>query len=153
MLSLKPKVVIEIGTGAGLSAVSMKKCLPPGSKIVTFDLIDWKSYPDSCLREDDFKDGRLVQYTDDLSDPSMVAKHSPLLEQANMIFIDAAKDGIMEQRLLDNFRSISFITEPLIVFDDIRLWNMLKIWRNISLPKLDLTSFGHWCGTGVIQCK
>jgi len=38
-----------------------------------------------------------------------------------------------------------------VLFDDIRLWNMLDIWRSIDFPKLDLTSFGHWSGTGVVQ--
>lgn len=35
--------------------------------------------------------------------------------------------------------------------DDIRVWTMLKTWREISYPKLDLTSFGHWSGTGIIE--
>lgn len=34
---------------------------------------------------------------------------------------------------------------------DIRLWNMPAFWRDVPLPKLDLTSFGHWSGTGVGQ--
>ena len=68
-----------------------------------------------------------------------------------MIFVDAAKDGVMEQRLLDSFESVPFRTKPVIVFDDIRVWNMLKIWRNIRQPKLDLTSFGHWTGSGIVE--
>ena len=150
-LSLKPKVVIEIGTGSGLSALAIKKYLSPGSKVATFDPIDWKSYPGSCLREEDFRDGGLVQHLDDLSNPAVIPEYRQLLTEATMILIDAEKDGVMEQRFLDNFKSISFHTNPLILFDDIRLWNMLKIWRNIVLPKLDLTSFGHWSGTGIIE--
>lgn len=153
VLVLKPKIVIEIGTGSGLSTLSMKKYLSPESKIVTFDMIEWESYPDSCLQESDFKDGRIIQYIDDLSEPSVVSKYRQLLEEANIIFIDAEKDGIMEQKFLDRFRLLSFKTKLLIVFDDIRLWNMLKIWRSISLPKLDLTSFGHWSGTGIVEWK
>ncbi len=37
------------------------------------------------------------------------------------------------------------------MFDDIRVWNMLEIWRGIRRPKLDLTSFGHWSGTGLVD--
>ena len=151
VLSLKPKVIVEIGTGSGLSALAIKKYLSPESKIATFDLIGWKSYPGSCLQEDDFRDGALVQHLDDLSNPAAILEHRQLLTEAAMILIDAEKDGAMEQRFLDNFKSISFHTNPVIIFDDIRLWNMLKIWRNIVLPKLDLTSFGHWSGTGIIE--
>jgi len=154
ILALKPKVVVEIGTSTGLSALSMKKFLPPESKIVTFDIKDWKSFRNSCLQEDDFRDGRLVQYIDDLSNPPITSKYRQLLQEANMIFVDAfLHNGVMEQRLLENFKTISFNAKPLMIFDDIRLWNMLKFWRNISLPKLDLTSFGHWSGTGIIEWK
>jgi len=148
---LNPKVIIEIGTGSGLSTLPMKKYLPQESKIVTFDIIVWKSFPDTCLQEDDLRDGRLIQYIDDLSNPSIIPKYRRLLEEANMIFVHAAKDGAMEKMLLDNFRTISFREKPLIIFDDIRVWNMLKIWRDISSPKLDLTSFGHWSGTGIVE--
>lgn len=151
VLTLKPKLVIEIGTGTGLSALSMKKYLPSGSRIVTFDIIDWKSTSDSYLSAADFADEKLIQYNDDLSNSSIFLKHRELLVEGNIIFIDAAKDGVMEQKLIDNLKKISFKANPLIVFDDIRVWNMLKVWRNISFPKLDLTSFGHWSGTGIVE--
>jgi hypothetical protein len=28
---------------------------------------------------------------------------------------------------------------------------MLDIWYNLDKPKLDLTSFGHWSGTGLVE--
>jgi hypothetical protein len=37
------------------------------------------------------------------------------------------------------------------MFDDIHLWNTLGTWRRISRPKLGLTSFGHWSGTGLVD--
>ena len=118
---------------------------------MTFDVLEWISFADTCLLPEDFRDGRLVQQTDDLSDPAVTAKYRDLLVGADIIFLDAAKDGIMEQRFIDNFRTISFRKKPLFIFDDIRVWNMLKIWRQIPMPKLDLTSFGHWSGTGLVQ--
>ncbi len=152
-MALRPKLVLEIGTGTGLSTLSMKKYLSHEAKMVTFDIIGWRSYPDSCLCEDDFRDARLVQYTDDLSQPSNIGNYIHLLEHADMFFIDAAKDGIMEQRLLDNFKAMQFTKAPLMIFDDVRIWNMLKIWRHIAFPKIDLTSFGHWTGTGVLEWR
>lgn len=151
MMTLNPKIVIEIGTATGLSALSMKRYLSREAKIITFDIIDWKNYPNSCLVDGDFNDGRLIQHTDDFTDIAIVSKYRQLLESADIIFIDAEKDGVMEQEFLDNFKSIQFKNKPLVIMDDIHLWNMLKIWRNISLPKLDLTSFEHWSGTGLIE--
>jgi len=154
VIELKPKLVIEIGTGEGLSALSMKKYLPQQqSKIITFDLIDWRIFPNSYLQEDDFKDGRLIQYTDNLTEYAAVSRHARLLEEAEMIFIDARHDGVTEHNIWDNLKRVSFNKKPLVVFDDIRLWEMLHFWRNISSPKIDLTSFGHWCGTGLVELE
>lgn len=44
-----------------------------------------------------------------------------------------------------------FKTAPIVMFDDIRLWNMLAIWWRLDRPKLDLTSFWHWSGTGLVD--
>ena len=151
---MKPKLVIEIGTAKGLSSLSMKKYLPQDSSIVTYDIFPWNNYPGgNFLNESDFADGRLKQYIDDLSTKEGIAKHKELLKDAQLIFVDAAKDGSQEQRFIDNFKSIKFTNSPIFVFDDIRLWNMLKIWRELSLPKLDITSFGHWSGTGLVDWK
>ena len=68
-----------------------------------------------------------------------------------MIFIDAAHNGETEKKILENLQTVSFKKPPLIVMDDIRVWTMLKCWREIPFPKLDLTSFGHWSGTGIVQ--
>jgi hypothetical protein len=39
----------------------------------------------------------------------------------------------------------------ILVLDDTRLLNMIDVWRLIRSPKLDLTSFGHWSGTGLVD--
>jgi D-inositol-3-phosphate glycosyltransferase len=153
MLSLKPAVVVEIGTSMGLSALAMKKYLPAESKILTFDIRDWKADPDYVLRKEDFADGRLVQFLDDLSQPDVFLKYGDILKTADFIFLDASKDGVTEKKFLENFQRVPFRDGMLILLDDIRLWNMLKIWRDISMPKLDITSFGHWSGTGIVEWK
>ena len=147
----QPMVILDIGTGGGASALTMRRFLPPGGRLVTFDPVSWRSYPGSLLREDDFRDGRLVQYPDDVTRPEGFATHRALFESADVLYIDAAKDGVMERRLLDLLETVAFQREPLLVFDDIRLWPMLRIWREITRPKLDLTSFGHWTGTGFVE--
>jgi predicted O-methyltransferase YrrM len=148
---LKPALVVEIGTAEGLSALSMLKYLPANGRIVSFDIVPWAEYPRSCLNPQDFADGRLSQIIDDLGDREVFKSHRTLLERADLVFIDAAKDGTLEQKLLANFQSLSYEPKPIFVFDDIRLWNMLSVWRELRWPKLDLTSFGHWCGTGICE--
>lgn len=151
MLALKPKTTIEIGTSTGLSALCLKQYLPPGGKIVTFDIDEWQSYPKTLLKDEDFSDKKLIQYIDDLSVDSEFDRYRLLLQEAEFIFIDASHNGILEEKILSNLKKISFKNKVFILMDDIRVWTMLKTWRNISLPKLDLTSFGHWSGTGLIE--
>ena len=78
-------------------------------------------------------------------------RHAELFRTAEVIFADGPKDGRFEQVLLDRLEEIGLPQRPLVVFDDIRVWNMLAIWRGVRHPKLDITSFGHWSGTGLID--
>ncbi len=151
--TLKPRTVIEIGTAEGMSALALKKNLPPGGRIVTFDIIPWQSYPNTCLESIDVQDGALAQEVADLGDRKVLQSYRALLAKAELVFIDAAKDGELERRLIENLESVEFQRTPIVVFDDIRLWNMLAIWHELRWPKLDLTSFGHWSGTGICELQ
>jgi predicted O-methyltransferase YrrM len=148
---LRPKVIVEIGTYTGLSALAMRERMPAGSKLVTFDILPWDRIPHSHLMASDLADGRLQQVIADLADPVVFRSHLPLLGQAELIFVDGPKNVTFEEAFLNSLAACDLPQEPLIVFDDIRLWNMLRIWRGISRPKLDLTSFGHWSGTGLVD--
>ena len=149
--AMQPRNVVEIGTATGLSALALMRGLPAEGRLATFDVYPWDEDPYTVLRKDDFADGRLVQHLDDLSTAEGLRAHRELLSEADLIFVDAAKDGRQERRFLANFDEVDFRRPPVIVFDDVRLWNMLVIWREIERPKLDLTSFGHWTGTGLVD--
>ena len=148
---LRPLRIVEIGTAEGMSALTLKKHLPSSGRLVTYDLIPWQQYPNVCLEEGDFADGRLRQEIADLSDERVFEAHRKELEQTDLFFIDAAKDGKLEHRLIHNLEQLKFSRPPIVVFDDIRVWNMLRIWSELRWPKLDLTSFGHWSGTGICE--
>lgn len=149
--TLQPRQIIEIGTGEGLSALSMLKYLAHDAQIITFDVVPWNKYPNSCLVPDDFASGRLKQVTGDLGLRRTFQEHEELLKTADLVFVDAAKDGLFEARFISEFEKLEFSAAPIVIFDDIRLWNMLPVWRQLTWPKLDLTSFGHWCGTGISE--
>jgi hypothetical protein len=150
---LQPIVVVEIGSYQGLSALSLTKFLPSKCRVTTFDVVPWDQCPDTCLTPDDFADGRLVQQIGDLSQPHVFELHKALLSDAQVIFLDAPKDGIFERKFLQLLATLKDSVPKLLIFDDIRTWNMLAIWREIPFPKLDLTSFGHWTGTGLVDWK
>lgn len=146
---LAPKLVLEIGTATGLSALAIKKYLAPTSKLVTFDVVPWTGFSGSAVNINDFSDGKLQQITENLCDLQVARKHSALLNEADFLFIDAAKDDRVEPALMQNFSSVGLKEGALLMFDDIRMLTMLPIWRPLQFPKLDVTSFGHWSGTGL----
>lgn len=148
---LKPRVAMEIGTAEGLSALAMKKYLPEGGKVVTFDIVPWDQIQDTMLIKEDFSQGRLEQRLGDLGDEGVFERHRELLEAVEFLFIDGPKDNDFEWKLLGYLKTVKFRKPPIVVFDDTRLWSMLKFWRELPYPKVDLTSFGHCSGTGLVQ--
>lgn len=147
---LQPETAVELGTHLGYSALCMKKYLPANGKLYTFDVIPWHGFENTILKEEDF-DAQMLQCVDDITDEKKFEEYKPVLENAELVFMDAMKDGVQEYKFLENFSRIQFKKKCLFIFDDIRLWNMLELWFNMNKPKLDLTSFGHWSGTGVVE--
>jgi predicted O-methyltransferase YrrM len=143
--------VVEIGTYLGLGTLALKQALPPDGSLATLDIVPYANIAGHVLRQTDFDDGRLTQVVSDLTTDHGFEEHQQLLRDADLIFVDAAKDRWQERVFLRRFEEIGFTRGPLAVFDDIRVRNMLQIWRDISRPKLDLTSFGHWSGTGLVD--
>jgi hypothetical protein len=148
---LQPSTIVEIGTDTGLSALCLLKYLQPGGRLVTFDLTPWNHVRNTCLVGDDFSDGRLTQELADLTDPAVFQRYAPLISKADFIFADGPKDGRFEPAFAEHLDTIKFDRPPYVLFDDIRDRNMLRFWRELRKPKLDISSFGHWTGTGIVH--
>ncbi|ADU38164.1 O-methyltransferase [Variovorax paradoxus] len=149
--TLKPKTVIEIGTFTGMGTLALAQDLQPSGTLTTFDLLAWNSFADTWLAPADFSEGRVRQVLHDISTPGGIEPHRALFESADLIFVDGPKDGRTEADILVNLSTLNLSRNVVVVFDDIRVVNMIDIWRRVAQPKLDLTSFGHWSGTGLID--
>lgn len=148
---LKPLKVVEIGTFTGVSASVIAQSLPPGGQLHTFDLLAWDSFSDTCLTGSDFQDNRIIQHLENLADAAVFERHRKLLESAQLIFLDGPKDGETEDDMWRHFLTLRPQGPCWVFMDDIRVWNMLRFWREVQKPKLDLTSFGHWSGSGLVR--
>jgi hypothetical protein len=146
---LRPIVVWEFGTGTGMSAVAMLEgwC---ASHIYTFDI-----KPDK-LSWIDNGDTQINRYFGDMAHPDIFRGMygmvmSDQIVPADLIFVDGPKDGYTETKFIETLDATKFLSPPIVVFDDIRLMPMVHVWRSIKHPKMDLTSFGHWSGTGIVE--
>jgi len=145
---LSPRLVVEVGTFTGLSALAILAGLGGSGKLVSYDLKEWNTFKDTALSAKDFGPN-FEQRIGDLSDEGYFAAQKEIMLNADVFFIDGPKNRTFEPKfteLLIQCRS----TATLLIFDDIRLLNMIEFWRTIPLPKLDFTSFGHWTGTGFV---
>jgi len=148
---LKPMMIVEVGTETGLSALCLMKNLPPGGKVITFDLIPWNEIDNGILKDEDFASGSLKQEIGDLSKPAVFKKYADTIAQADVLFLDGPKDGKFEPRIAELLNTLPFKTPPWVLYDDIKDLHMLRFWRELKKPKLDFTSFGSWTGTGLVS--
>lgn len=148
---LQPRQIVEVGTCTGLSALALGKYLPPGSAIATFDLWPWQAVMGTVLTEADFADGRLTQHLCNLANPASFERHREMLTSCDLFVVDGPKDNVFEYRFTEHLRTLQPAGRPLVLYDDIRLWSMLRFWRLLPLPKLDVTSFASWSGSGLAE--
>ena len=146
---IAPRVVLDIGTYTGVSALAMSKTLPEDGRLVTYDIVPWRDLTDTALRSTDFDDGRIAQRIGDLAEPTFFQQNVGTLKEASLIFLDGPKDGMFEPTFISRLIALPRANACVLVVDDIRLWKMLGVWRAISQPKFDATSIGHWSGTGI----
>jgi len=73
------------------------------------------------------------------------------MERAEVVFVDGPKDGRWEDRFIALLERTEWFRPRLVIFDDVRLWGMLHTWRRLNRPKLDLATFGHFTGTGLVE--
>jgi predicted O-methyltransferase YrrM len=145
---LRAELAIEVGTHTGMGSVAL---LGGAERVVTYDIASWRTIPNSVLREEDFSSGRVEQRLGNLADEPFFEQELETLRRAQLIFIDGPKDRCFEptftRRLIGALRGSGIV----LMYDDIRVLNMLGFWDRLQLPKLDLTSLGHWSGTGLAR--
>ncbi len=145
---LEPASIVVIGTFTGMGSFALAQAAR--GSLHTFDVVPWRNF-ESHLSDSDFSGGRVIQHLADLADPDQFKAHQPLLDASTLIFLDGPKDGSFEVRLLGRLTRLSPCADRILVIDDIRFVNMIDNWNAIASPKLDLTSFGHWSGTGLVD--
>jgi len=145
---LNPKLVIEVGTYTGMGTFALSQNL--NGEIVSFDIIDYKNF-ETHLNDEFLKKNKFKQYLSDLSEKTEYDKHYQLLNNADIIFIDAPKDGKFEYKLLENMTNLKNKENKILILDDIKFMNMINLWNSIQSPKMDVASVGNWTGTGLVD--
>jgi hypothetical protein len=70
---------------------------------------------------------------------------------AELILVSGGGDGAFAQRVLEELGRVKFASLAVVVLNDTRRWEMLRFVREIRHSKLDMTSFGRWSGTMLVE--
>jgi hypothetical protein len=129
LLSKGKALVYDIGTYRGSSAVAMSSA----KKVVSYDILAQRTAkkPKNVI----FKIGEALE------DDNIL--------KADVILLDTYHDGGYENKFY------SFLVKGeykgVLIVDDIRLnAEMMRFWSGINERKEDLTSVGHYSGTGIV---
>ena len=150
--TIKPKSLLDIGTYTGMSSRVMLDYSDQITKIKTFDLIKWNKFKDTHLSIEDFEKRNFSQDLVDLSSKLIFDKYLNLFNDSEIIYADGPKDGKFEYELCKNLNNSNLENKTrYLILDDIKFLNMVKLWRYIESPKIDISSFGHYLGTGIVD--
>lgn len=145
--------IVDVGTHYGTGTRVMLD-YAYDAVVDTFDVLPWNQFETTYLLPEDFvsEGGRLTQFTDNLKDPEVFEAHRDRFAESTFIMCDGPKDGEFEQKFLSLLSTVHFSKKNRWLFlDDIRFESEVMNWRRIQSPKLDLTSFGHFSGSGLVD--
>jgi hypothetical protein len=142
--------VLEIGTFRGLGAFAMAQTLPSTGTVYTNDVVPWYEFS-SILTNDMFSSGKISQILGDFSDIENRLEFTDVFNKVDFVFIDGPKDGVFEYKITEIISSLKVRKNKYLFVDDIKFLNMIPLWRSIKSPKIDLSSMGHWSGSGFVD--
>jgi len=129
--------ILDIGTRYGESAICLSR--NKSNKIITYDISN------QCVNmtPELFKINNIEFRHKDFRDDSEV-------KDASIIFLDVdPHDGYKEKEMYEFIKANNF--KGILIVDDIILnEGMKQFWASIEKRKEDITSLGHWSGTGVV---
>lgn len=130
--------LLDIGTNRGCSSIAMS--YNSTNKIHSFDLYELKelhSWPDN-----------INYYIDNI----LKDEYRNLILSSPFILIDTFHDGSFEREFHNYLKKIGFV--GYLMLDDIKLnKEMIEYWNWIEEEKYDISSMGHWSGTGLVVFK
>ena len=144
--TLKPRLAVEVGTWQGAAAAILSK---GSERVVTFDVVPVDQIP-GAIPDLLNHYPNIVQSIGDLSRDEIWLAQRKVFADSDLVFVDGPKDGAFEPVVVPR---ILEVMKPgtLMILDDIRFAGMQDLWRQgIQYPRIDLGSFGHFSGTGVV---
>jgi predicted O-methyltransferase YrrM len=142
---LRPKLALDIGTYHGASALAIA---PYSEQVRTYDIVPLAQIGNAYtnLLGDN---PNMTQEIGDLANPDFYGTQKSKIHEADLVIIDGPKDGVFEYKVVPKVIQ-DMKSGSLLVLDDIRFSNMKDLWMGIGQPRIDVGSFAHSSGTGIV---
>ena len=137
-------IILDIGTSFGRSAIALSH--NDKNKVITYDVYDWIQNNNHKIYSKRNIEFRLKNIIEDLTEE--------FLRNCSLVIIDIDHFETMEKIIMDKLSECKF--SGMILLDDIyhpqkdMYKAMQSLWKNINIPKFDITKYGHSTGTGLI---
>lgn len=128
-------LIFDIGSGHGFSALALS--FEQSNRVISYDLDRSRGLEIKEKEKGNIK----FLLGDALSDQ--------VLTLTSIIYLDTYHDGEFERKVIE--RLIKEKWQGLLIMDDILDYPGLKVvWEDISLPKYNITKYGHFSGFGIV---
>ena len=129
------ETILDIGTFKGGSALALS--FNKNNKVISIDI---ENHLESNINRSniEFKILNILDYP-------------KLIQQSKLIMLDTAHDGLFEKEFYTYLIKSNW--NGIMIADDIHLNKPMKRWWKLidNKYKYDITRFGHWSGTGLIN--
>ena len=142
---MQPKLALDIGTYHGASALAIT---PYSEQVFTYDIVPLDKIGNAYANFLELNPNT-VQEIGDLANPEFYEMHISRIRDADLVIIDGPKDGVFEYKLVPKVVN-DMKAGSLLVLDDIRFSNMKDLWMAVDRPRIDVGSFAHSSGTGIV---
>jgi predicted O-methyltransferase YrrM len=142
---MQPKLALDIGTYHGASALAIT---PHSEQVFTYDIVPLGKIGNAYANLLELNP-HIVQEIGDLANPDFYEMHVSRIRDADLVIVDGPKDGVFEYKVVPKVVN-DMKGGSLLVLDDIRFSNMTDLWMSIDRPRIDVGSFAHSSGTGIV---
>ena len=137
------EIIIDIGTFKGVSAMSL--AMNRKNQVVTVNIVKRSNF----IGKTDLPIEQIICNIVDVRDNEDLVEK---IIQSRIILLDITHNGEDEAKFYDFLMEISY--QGILICDDIqltRLGDMPGFWNAIKETKYDLSKYGHWSGTGLVD--
>ncbi len=145
--NINDSLIIDLGTFGGASALILAS--NSTNRVIS---IDRKNIVHSLLEQTGKKPLMVYSAFIDFIVTEDFFRYSDFLLTSKILYVDISHTGEPESNLFDFLIKNNY--KGFVIFDDINhsdFPGMKDFWNNIQVPKMDLTKYGHWTGTGAVD--